>query len=189
MDYLDDNDSPVVSIAIDDDETKNVLEVSVAQDADVQRVVVGPAVGNVMDYTILNDSLAEPQLGETGYLLAQCYINGQRSLCALTQDGQNVIQGTFEKIPDNPNVSALRVFQSNIPVPANSTLKFNSGMATGQIATLPKLLVEPTSFNNDFGMLILHAPDDSGVDGFIIMILNDNSSQVYWGDQVEKLYI
>lgn len=177
-----------MSIAIGDEESKTVVVASVAQDADVQRVVVGPAVGNVEDYAVRTDAMQQPQTGDTCFLLAECRVDGQPTYCALTQDGRNVIKGELVDI-DGEGRTAFKVFQSANPVPANSLLKLSSGQATGQIAPLPKMLIEPHSDNNDFCLHILHAPNDGGPNGFNVSLTTNGSDPAYWGDGVTELYV
>lgn len=159
-----------------------------AQDADVQRVVVGPASGTIQDVVTLTDTLNEVQVGETGYLLASCIIDGQANYYALTQDGQSVIKGELVALDENNQ--GLNVFSSQAAVIANGQVKLNSGQPTGLIANLPKLLVEMSSLNNSYVIKVLHAPADGDENGaYNLELVSANNTTVYWGDQITALFV
>lgn len=188
VDYRDENDSQVFSIAFDDDETKNVLRVGVAQDADVQRVVVGPAVGSVEGVTAVNEQLQELTVGESGFLATNAYEGDVGSRCLLTQDGHNAIPATrVENIGDNFTVVVL---DRETPVTINSLLKLPTVQPSGQAAGLQMLRCELFSENNDAVIRVLHAPaDDSASGATSAQLFNENNQRASWGDSVRKIIL
>lgn len=186
VDYRDENDSQVLSIAFDDDETKNVLVVGVAQDAEVQRVVVGPAVGQIIGITAVTENAEPLPFGQEGFLVAICEKNGVESKAALTQDGRNLIAVKPETDLQDNTLKVL--LDRETAVPANSTLKLKTKTATGAVANLPKLQVEIISDNNDAAVLVMHAPCDGTIEpGTGAYLYNINGQLVEWGENVTKI--
>lgn len=186
MDYKDENDSPVISIAINDDETKNVFDVSVAQDADVQRVVVGPAVGLVTGIGAVTENNETLPFGQEGYLVADCEKDGAVIRAALTQDGKNLISVKSEL--DQSESVLYVLLDRETAVPANSTLKLKTKTATGAVANLPKLNVQIVSDNNDASILVMHAPYDGLIEaGAGAYLYNMSGQLVEWGALVTKI--
>lgn len=188
VDYRDENDSQVLSIAIDDDETKNVLKVGVAQDADVQRVVVGPAVGNVEGITVEGEGGQPPVVGQQYFLLAIVVKNGQEQRALITQDGKTAVTAYIEQ--DAEQNRKARVFNSSSPVLSTLQMKLTSATPTGEFAELPMLRAELASNNNDLGIAVIHAPTDfAAEEGINVYLVNDGGNQVNVGDEVTKLYL
>lgn len=189
MDYTDENESPVLSIAFDDDETKNVLVVGVAQDANVKRVVVGPAVGRIETLRIVDDQLNNPQQGQQGFLVAECTKGDVSTYAALTQDGRNVLTAIAGEYSDNRRICQLLNRQT--PVYVTSLLKLSSAAPAGQITDLPKILIELASYENNAMLKINHAPAEETFDGATATTLFKSSEKAvcYWGDEVTQLYV
>lgn len=178
----------MISIAIDDDETKNVLVVGVAQDADVQRVVVGPAIGEVQGIAVKKSNLEDAAVGETAYILASCVIDEQVTLARLTQDGHNAL--TCVKEEDGNEIIFFKVLDKAVAVPANATLKLSAAEPQGEVANLPAIKVEIGSFNNDAFGKILHAPYDNQFDGSagFALIKTMQGGVVEWGELINTAY-
>lgn len=186
VDYSDDNDSQVISIAIDDDETKNVLVVGVAQDADVQRVVVGPAVGYADRIFAIDDNKELLAVGETGYLCAMVVKDDQETPVLLTQDGRNAI--STKRLADDDTARVFELINREMPIAINSLTKLQNATPTGAAAQLPRVLCEIYNLDNNVVIRALHAPADDTADGGISATLyNQNNEFVYWGDQVTQL--
>lgn len=186
VDYRDNNDNQVVSIAIGDDETKNVLVVGVAQDAEVQSVVVGPAAGLVTGITAVTENKEALPFGQEGYLVAMCQKDGVETLAALTQDGRNLIAVKAET--DETQTALNILLDRETAVAANSTLKLKTKTAQGEVANLPKLLVQIVSDNNDAAILVMHAPCDGTIEaGTGAFLYNISGQNVEWGALVTKI--
>lgn len=176
----------MLSIAIDDDETNNVLVVGVAQDAEVQRVVVGPAVGLVTGITGVTENAESLPFEQEGYLVARCEKDGAETLAALTQDGRNLIAVKAENDQTEAVLNVL--LDRETATPANSTLKLKTKTAAGAVANLPKLLVQIVSDNNDASILVMHAPCDGTIEAGTGAYLYNMSGQVVeWGALVTKI--
>lgn len=188
VDYIDENDSPVISIAFNDDETKNVLNVGIAQDANVKDIILGPTCGSILDVMMMTEDLDYPELGDTGYMVADCLKDGQYVKCALTQDGINVISG-INVLVDN-DWHRCKIFSSGIPVPALANIKLSSATPVGQIASLPKLKVQLASFDNSFSVKVLHAPADVVDEGaYMTPLIKTGNAPCYWGDNITELFM
>lgn len=188
MDYKDENDSPVLSIAFDDDETKNVLDVSVAQDADVQRVVVGPAVGETEHLTFVNENLQELEVGESGFVVVSSYKGEDGNYSVATQDGRNGI--TCKRVADYNQTRVYELINRETPVYITSTLKLPSATPGGDLANLPKILCEIYNDNGDAVLRALHAPADDQADGAsrARLFKTEQLQSALFGDEVTKLY-
>lgn len=188
VDYNDENGSPVISIAINDDETKNVLNVSVAQDTDVQRVIVGPAIGSVEASDCYNENLQELAVGESGFVFLVGYKGDDAQLALVTQDGRTAV--TCKRIEDVNENRWFELINRQTPVTVNSLLKLPSAIPEGDLAALPKVLCEIYSDNNDAVIKGLHAPAEDTVEGaFSIKLFNNPLEQTEWGEQVSTLII
>lgn len=188
VDYHDENDSQVISIAIDDDdETKNVLVVGVAQDADVQRVVVGPAVGRVESIRVLNDQLQAVAVGETGFIVAVTEKDDVNSYATLTQDNAKCL--IAQRIENIGQRSRYIIRDSSKPTALNSLFKAMAAVPTGEIANLPMLKVELFSINNDAIFKVLHAPSEDENEGSVVLAtFDENLDPLNWGDIVTTVY-
>lgn len=176
----------MLSIAIDDDETKNVLVVGVAQDAEVQRVVVGPAVGEVLGATFRNENLQKLAVGESGFVVIEGYIGTDLHYCLATQDGRTAL--TCKCVAGTGELKMQELFNRETPVPINSLLKLPSATPGGALAELPKVLCEIASFNNDAIIKVLHAPADDQVESAVALFLyTSQGNPASWGDQVTTL--
>lgn len=177
-----------MSIAIGDDESKTVVVASVAQDADVQSVVVGPAVGLVSGIYAVTENIEALPIGQEGYLVAKCEKDGEEGYAALTQDGRNFIA---VKPENDQRERILKVLlDRETATPANSTLKLKTKTATGAVANLPKLLVQIVSDNNDASILVMHAPYDGLIEvGAGAYLYNMSGQLVEWGALVTKIGI
>lgn len=178
----------MISIAIGDDETKNVLVAGVAQDADVQRVVVGPAIGEVQGIAIRKSNLEDPAAGDTAYILASCVIDEQVTLAMLTQDGHNALTCVVEE--DSNEILFYKVLDKSVAVPANSLLKLSAAEPQGDVAELPVIKVEIGDFNNDAFCRILHAPSDDQYDlaaGFTLLKTMQGGF-IEWGELINTAY-
>ena len=183
VDYRNEDDDQVLSVAINDDESKKVLVVGVAQDADVQRVVVGPAVGNIETILAVTEDLEDLPYDEEGFLIVECSKGETFIKAALTQDGVNII--TALRTKDDTQHQFDILFSDETAKTANSTLKLNAKPPTGEIANLPKLSVEIISENNDAAVLVLHAPCDGFIpSGAGLLLYKMNAHSVEWGEQI-----
>lgn len=177
----------MLSIAIDDDETKNVLVVGVAQDADVQRVVVGPALGRCDGYLLRKADMSEVETDETGFLLAKFYKDGVYNYAALTQDGRKVI--TAKAMENNEGDPVILLLESQTSITVNSATKLSSSEPTGAVADLPRVQVEIEDVSGDAGGLILHAPFVGAItSGYHFLFCNFDQSQIFWGDSVNRIF-
>lgn len=186
VDYLDEDDKQALSIAIDDDETKNVLVAGVAQDAEVQRVVVGPAVGRIRSWSFRNENMQPLAVGESGFVVLECNKDGNEQYCLVSQDGKTAL--TCKRVADSGEQQWFELLDRETPVTVIRTLKLPSAMPGGALAELPKVLCEIASFNNDAHIKVLHAPAlqwDEGASA--APLYTSPSSQTSWGDQVTTL--
>ena len=188
VDYNDTEGNQQFSIAIEDEGEFSSLELIAPQDNNIQRVVVGPAVGFLDGFRIVKDNFETPQEGETGYILGRSEVDGNEILSLLTQDGVKAITAYVEEI--NENIITARVLNRQTAVSANATLKLDSAVPTSEMANLPKLKIEPGSDNNDFCVKVIHAPADNSYDGATALYLykNKDKTPTYWGDSVQELW-
>lgn len=157
-----------------------------AQDAEVQRVVVGPAVGNVEHVLVKKSDMQGVLVDEEGFVLVQAYIGEEPQYAALTQDGINII--TAKRVQDYNEAETFDLLHRQNAVPFNSTLKLPSAPAEGDVANLPKLTIELISGEGNACIKVLHAPSDDMYDNaFCLIMLNSNHEPIYWGDEVTNL--
>ena len=159
-----------------------------AQDADVQRVVVGPAIGEVQDVAIRKSNLEVPVVGDTAYILASCVIDEQVTLAMLTQDGKTALTCVVEE--DSNNTQFFKVLDKSVAVPANATLKLSAAEPQGDVAELPVIKVEIAEFNNDVFVKILHAPSDNQYDGSagFTLLKTKQGGTIEWGESINTAY-
>lgn len=182
------NGDQVMSIDIGDEESKTVVVAGVAQDADVQRVVVGPAVGLLDRVFVIDDNGQLPSVGEIGYLSAIVVKDDQETHVLLTQDGTNAISA--KRLADVDTAKFFELVNRETPFAINSLTKLGKVTPVGAAAQLPKLLCELYSLNNDAVVRALHAPAYGRADGAIAATLfNQNQEIIYWGDQVTQLRV
>lgn len=187
VDYIDESQTAVMSIAIDDEGTTSVLRVGVSVDANVKDVIVGPALGACEGYLLRKADMSEVSEGETGFLLAQFYKDGTTSYAALTQDGRTVITAKLEEI--SRIGQALLLLDSVTERPVVSTLKLSSSEPSGAVANLPMVKVTLVSYGGQAGGLIQHSPFKYGEDtGYYIMFYTSEGTQIFWGDNASKIY-
>lgn len=189
VDYRDENDSTVLAIAFDDDETKNVLKVGVAQDAEVQRVVVGPAVGVVEVFNFVNENLQDLQVGESGFIVVVGYKEPDSNYSLLTQDGQKGV--TCKRIADIDDTPVYELFNREAPQTILSTMKLPAATPGGDLANLPKILADIYDDSGNAVLRALHAPADNQAAGAQRLTLADGQTYqfVLMGDQVRQLVI
>lgn len=186
VDYCDENDSQVLSIAIGDDESKIVVVASVAQDADVQRVVVGPAVGSTEGFAFVNENLQELAVGESGFVVVSSSKEAEGNYSVATQDGRNGI--TCKRVADYNQSPVYELINRETPVTIISTLKLPSATPGGVLANLPKILCELYNDNGSAVLRALHAPAEDQVEGAVkTSLFKQPYQQAYWDDQVTRL--
>lgn len=188
VDYLDENDSAEISIAIDDEGTTSVLRVSVSVDANVKRVVVGPAVGSVEGLTVEGEGGQPPAVGQQYFVLAILSKDGQTQNALITQDGKTAVTAYIEQDAELNRMP--RVFNSSTPVISTLQMKLTSATPTGEFAELPMLRAELASNGGDLAIAVIHAPSDFAADeGIVTNLVKDGGNQAFVGDEVTKLYL
>ena len=186
VDYVDVEENVLFSIAIGDEEETNTLTFNAPQNDNIQRVIVGPAVGSVENTRTVNSNLQTLAVNEQGFVLAASYIGEEIQYSALTQDGINII--TAKRLQDYHEAQAFDLLHREHPVRFNATLKLPAAPAVGEVANLPKLKIELISGEGNACIKILHAPSDDVYDNsYCIILKNSNFEPVYWGDEVTNL--
>lgn len=177
-----------MSIRFDDDESKTVVVVGVSQDAEVQRVVVGPAVGSIHDSGGYNENMQELEAGESGFVVLVSHKGGQAQYALATQDGKTAI--TCKCVYNSGGQQWYEVVSRQTPVTITSLLKLPSAIPTGDLAELPKVLCEIYSDDTAAVIKALHAPADNLVEGaFAIKLYASPNNQAQWGGEYMTLLI
>ena len=187
VDYNDTEGNYQFSIAIEDEGEVSSLQLIAPQDDNIKRVVIGPAMGHIINVNAVNDNFGELQLNEEGFIVAQCELNNENVIVPLTQDGVNLL--TAKLINDEEQNAMYQIIDRQTPVVINSLLRLPAKPATGRFVGLPKLKVELFSYNNNAAFKVLHAPCDDLVDGAAGQILYSSfQTPTYWLDSVTKLF-
>lgn len=189
--YSDDTQglSLAFSIAIGDDEEKNVLEFNAPLDDNIRFIELSKAVGPLESLQLVDENLDPITLGNEGFLIGICPTEDPDLdvKVAISQDGTNIIKAVM--VVDEP-LAMSKILSRSVPVSINSLLKLSSSPASGAIANLPVLKAEMYSFDNDATIRVMHAPAELQYDGAVGLSLFDSEgNHVYWGDNVTELFV
>lgn len=187
VDYTDTEDNVLFSIAIGDEEETDSLTVTAPQDDNIQRVIIGPALGRFEGVLVKKADMSDVNEGESGFLLGMFSDGNTYNYAALTQDGVSVITAKAMENNDGDPVQLLLDRQNAVTV--SSLLKLAHSTPEGEVAQLPLVRVEIGEVNNGAGGLVLHAPYHTPNDhGNYFMFCNFDYSQIFWGDSVRQVY-